>query len=178
MNSVILSKDGSINHNGQIVESVSLMFLPFTIELEDGYDLRSYFEMFKKYPLFADINDFFPSYLKQYDLCLGKKIYPENFDCLEFTKNVEMIGFPGEPRLEIFISFHGLIGNDSHEIKYVPLENLLNIPIKLGKLKHIIFGDKVDVFEFNTFFNLFEFIDGIAWELSFHGSPMQCQIRK
>ena len=45
-------------------------------------------------------------------------------------------------------------------------------------LKHVIFGDKVDVFEFDTFYNFFEFIDGIAWELSFHGAPAKCEIRR
>ncbi len=48
----------------------------------------------------------------------------------------------------------------------------------VGYLKHVIFGDKVDVFEFDTFYNFFEFIDGIAWELSFHGAPAKCEIRR
>ena len=50
------------------------------------------------------------------------------------------------------------------------------MPLKLGMLKHIIFGDKVDVFEFDTVFSLFEFIDGIVWELSFHGTPKECAL--
>ena len=47
---------------------------------------------------------------------------------------------------------------------------------KLGVLKHVIFGDKVDVFEFDTVFNLFEFIGGIIWELSFQGTPKECAL--
>jgi hypothetical protein len=58
------------------------------------------------------------------------------------------------------------------------LENLLDLPVKLGRLKHVIFGDRVDIFEFDTVYTLFEFIDGIAWELSFHGTPKQCEIRR
>jgi hypothetical protein len=58
------------------------------------------------------------------------------------------------------------------------LENLLDIKIKLGKLKHIVFGDQVDIFEFDTVYTLFEFIDGVAWALSFHGTPKQCEIRR
>jgi len=27
-------------------------------------------------------------------------------------------------------------------------------------------------------YTLFEFIDGIAWELGFHGTPKQCEIRR
>jgi hypothetical protein len=36
----------------------------------------------------------------------------------------------------------------------------------------------MDVFEFETVFTLFEFIDGIAWELSFHGTPDACDLRR
>ena len=38
--------------------------------------------------------------------------------------------------------------------------------------------DRVDIFEFDTVYTLFELIDGIAWELSFHGTPKQCEIRR
>ena len=52
----------------------------------------------------------------------------------------------------------------------------MDMPLKLGVLKHIVFGDKVDVFEFETVFNLFEFIEGIIWELSFQGTPKECTL--
>ena len=54
----------------------------------------------------------------------------------------------------------------------------VTMPVKLGKLKHMVLGDQVDIFEFETVFSLFEFIDGIAWELSFHGIPESCEIRR
>ena len=42
------------------------------------------------------------------------------------------------------------------------LENLLDMPLKLGRLRHIVFGDKVDTLEFETVYSLFEFIDGVV----------------
>ncbi len=89
-----------------------------------------------------------------------------------------MIGFPGIPHLEIYHSLHGLQGADFHEIKDFPLESLLDMPLRLGKLKHVVFGDKVDLFEFDTVFTLFELIDAIVWELSFHGTLLACEIRR
>ena len=50
------------------------------------------------------------------------------------------------------------------------------MPLRLGLLKHVVFGDRVDVFSFETVYTLFEFIDSIAWELSFHGTPRECKI--
>ncbi len=87
-----------------------------------------------------------------------------------------MIGFPGEPRLEIYHSLCGVRGAENLEIKSFHLESLLDMPLKLGVLKHIVFGDKVDMFEFDTVFNLFEFIEGIIWELSFQGTPKECAL--
>jgi hypothetical protein len=88
-----------------------------------------------------------------------------------------MIGFP-EKRLEIYTTFSGVYANEAYEIRSLQLDSLLDLPVKLGRLKHVIFGDPVDIFEFDTVFTLFEFIDGIAWELSFHVIPSQCEIRR
>jgi len=133
--------------------------------------------MFEKYPILEQLNTFFPAYRKQYIANPEKDCVYEGFTHLEFIKTVEMIGFPGEPRLEIYNSLKGVYGTEVSDIRSVSLDNLLDMPVRLGKLKHIVFGDKVDIFEFDTVFNLFEFIDGILWELSFQGTLMQCELR-
>lgn len=176
MNSVTLIKNGLIVHSGKPVEPDPLMYLGFMVELEEGYTLRSFFETLKKYPLLVNLNPFFSTFMKKYSECPESECHYEGFDCLEFSKTVEMVGFPGKPRLEIYNSFRGKKDKEALELKTVSLENILDLPVHLGNLRHVVFGDKVDIFEFETFFNLFEFIDGIAWELSFHGSPIQCEI--
>ena len=99
----------------------------------------------------------------------------EFIDHLEFSKTVEMIGFP-EKRLEIYSSIRGITRNEATEIRSLQLASLLDMHLKLGKLKHVVFGDRVDIFEFDTVFTLFEFIDGITWELSFHVTPEKCEL--
>ena len=177
MNNIKLINDGSIVCNEKVVEGIPLMFLGYAAELDDGYTLRSYFQMFEKYPLLEQLNAFFPSYKKQYSDSPESNCVYDGFTHLEFSKTAEMIGFPGKPRLEIYNSLRGVYGDEVMEIRSVPLENLLDMPVRLGKLKHVVFGDKVDIFEFETLFNLFEFIDGILWELSFQGTLMQCGLR-
>ena len=93
------------------------------------------------------------------------------------SKTIEMIGVP-EKRLEIYNSFSGVNGNEVFEIRSLQLDQLLDLTVTLGRLKHIIFGDRVDIFEFETVFTLFEFIDGIAWALSFQVIPTRCEIRR
>jgi hypothetical protein len=158
MNTVTLKRDGSILSDGKTVETDPLVCLGYQVDLNEDYILRSFFRMLEKHSLLAKLNVFFPSYMEQYLACPDDNCKTENIDYLELRKTVEMIGFPGQPRLEIYNSFQGTV--------------------KLGRLKHIVFGDKVDIFEFDTVFTLFEFIEGIAWELSFHVAPTECALRR
>ena len=177
MESITLKKDGSINQDGKTVNSVILNLLSSQIALEEGYSLRSFFEMLGKYSLFAQLSAFFPMYTEQYHGCPKDGCNAGFFDYLEFGKTVEMIGIP-DKRLEIYNSLVGLQDSETSEVRYMQLDSLLDVPLKLGKLKHIVFGDHVDIFEFDTVYTLFEFIDGIGWELSFHATPEQCELRR
>jgi hypothetical protein len=176
MNQITLLNDGSVIESNKIVPADSLMILGCQVELGQGYTLRSFFRMFEKYALLAKLDAFVADCMQRYRECPASHCTSDAIDHLEFYKTVEMIGFPGEPRLEIYHTLCGVRGTENQEIKSFHLESILDMPLKLGVLKHIVFGDKVDVFEFDTVFNLFDFIGGIIWELSFQGNPKECAI--
>jgi len=178
MNTVTLKNNGALFCDGKPVSDEPLMCLGMQIALDDGVTLRSVFRMIKQYPLLARLNAFFPTYIEQYRDAPSDGCTSDDFTHVEFSKTVEMIGFPGEPRLEIYNALKGEGDGAACEIRNYELENLLDMPLHLGKLRHIVFGDKVDQFEFGTVFTLFEFIDGIVWELSFHGTLRACALRR
>ena len=178
MNIITLIPGGKMIQDRNAVNDDPLRFLGFGVRLDEGYTLRSYFQMMETYPVLAKLNVFIPNYLEQVHKCPETGCVYDGFEHLEFSKTVEMIGYPGKPRLEIYHSLQGVSGTDIDPLKSSSLEGLLDMPVKLGKLKHVVMGDSVDVFEFETVFNLFEYIDGIAWELSFHGTPEACEIRR
>jgi len=177
MNAVTLKKDGTINLDGKTVATDALDLLSFQVALEEAYTLRSFFQMLDKYRLLSKLNAFFPSYIEQYHHCPKEECDAGRLDYLEFGKTVEMIGVP-DKRLEIYNSLFGVCASETAEIKSMQLAGLLDIPLKLGRLKHIVFGDRVDIFEFDTVYTLFEFIDGIGWQLGFHSTPEQCELRR
>lgn len=150
------------------------MFLSHPVDLDSGFTLRSFFRMVERYELLTKLSAFLPDCVSRYRACPAADCIIDAIDHLEFCKTIEMIGFPGTPRLEIYNSLNGVHHGQSCEIRMFALEHLLDMPVRLGVLKHVIFGDKVDVFEFETAFNLFEFIDGVVWEMSFHGTPKEC----
>jgi hypothetical protein len=176
MNRITLMRDGSILQDGKPVTFEPLICLSSGVDLDEGYTLRSWFQMFEEYSVLTDLNPFLPTLMEEYSSCPKSGCLFDGVDHFEFRKVVEMIGFPGEPRLEIYNSFKGLKNHDELDSRSVRMEYTLDMPVLLGKLKHVVFGDKADIFEFETVYSLFEFIDGIAWELSFFGAPTQCEI--
>jgi hypothetical protein len=178
MNTVTLSNSGLLLAEGKPVDSRPLIFLNAQVLLAEDCTLRSYFRMIAQYPIFFDLNAFFSTCMEYYRSCPASGCHDPSLDYLILTKTIEMIGFPGNPRLEIYHSLYGVQDTNLTEIRLFTLEMLLDAPLKLGKLKHVIFGDKMDMFEFDTVFTLFEFIDAIVWELSFHGSLLACDIRR
>lgn len=167
MNTITITKDGSVICNGKKAENEILPYLSYKVELEEGFTLRSYFKMIEQYPVLEKLNPFFSSFMQQYHISPETDSSSGYMDFLELSKTVEMIGYPGSPRLEVYNAFRGITGKEIIEIKFFQIQTLLNIPVKLGNLKHVVFGDKVDIFEFDTFYNFFEFIDGIAWVSAF-----------
>src|SRR5210317_1007900 len=107
MNAVTLKINGAIDHNGTRVQSNILSYLSSQIEIEAGYTLRSFFRMLDQYRLLIDLNTFFPECTKQYRQSPPQGCAAGAADYLEFSKTVEMIGFP-EKRLEIYNSFSGV----------------------------------------------------------------------
>ncbi len=178
MNTVTLTSQGILLADDRPVEGLPLACLGVQVCLADDCTLRSYFRLIETYPLLSELNPFFEASLEQYRQSPSSGCMEPSLSHLLLTKTVEMIGFPGKPRVEIYHSLYGVHEKGLLEIKEFPLETILDMPLKLGKLKHIVFGDKVDLFEFDTVFTLFEVIDAIVWELSFHGTLLACEIRR
>lgn len=177
MHEVSLKRDGTIQYNQSAVGSEVLKYLSYQIRLEEKYSLRSFFKMIEKYELLGKLNSFLPTGIEQYLSCPEQGCESVMIDYLEFSKTVEMIGYP-DRKLEIYSSIRGMLEKDAVEIRSLQLNSLLDMPLRLGRLKHVVFGDRVDIFEFDTVFTLFEFIDGITWDLSFHVIPEQCELRR
>lgn len=177
MNRVTLQADGHLVVDERPVAAKPMRYLGYQLQVDADCTLRSYFHLLKTYEPLNQLGDFFQILLEQYGRCPQQGCLWPDYSCLEFAKVVEMIGFPGDPRLEIYNALRGVKGQETEEIRALPLEVLADMPIRLGRLKHVVFGDRVDTFTFDTVYTLFEFIDGVAWELSFHGTPPECQIR-
>jgi len=179
MNIVRLQRNGTLIDRKAELTTDPLGYLGFRIELDTDVTLRSFFRMIDRYPVLGKLNAYSALFMAQFRNAPAAGNPPAGEGGLEFSKTVEMIGAPGDPRLEIYHTLQRTEadGRTTFALKSMPFEMLLDLPLRLGKLKHVVFGDQVDVFEFDTVFSLFEFIDGVSWELSFQGTPRECQLR-
>jgi hypothetical protein len=178
LETALLNGDGRLTRAGDLAVEDPLAVLGHALELDTGASLRSYFRMLLRYPLLTRTSPFLPDLLDQYGKLPAEGCRWADCHHLEFSKTVEMIGFPGDPKLEIYRSLTGRREGEQGrlDLKLVPLGMLLDMPLRLGRLRHVIFGDNIDTFEFDTVYTLFEFVDGVAWQLGFQSAPEACHI--
>lgn len=179
MDEVILEKDGTLrDHHGARIED-PLGALGARVVLAQGYSLRAFMRMLLAYPVLQRLSDFAPEFAAQYPSWPQGDCRPAGLDRLEFSRVVEMIGHPGPPRLEIYHVLRGALPDgEDMEIKGWQVEMLLDAPLALGQLRHVVFGDRVAEFRFETVCNLFDFYEGVLWQLAFHGTPRECALRR
>lgn len=179
MDEITLAADGLLLRPNGSRETDPLSALGARVLLGAGYTLRSFVRMLAAHPLLTRLSPFARELAEGLAAWPAAGCVPGGIERLELSKIVEIIGHPAPPRLEIYHVLRG-VGPDGRdeEIKSHPVETLLDLPLALGPLRHLVFGDRLDEFRFQTVCNLFEFQEGIGWQLAFHGAPVECALRR
>ena len=199
METVRLTRDGRLVGPGDVPVTDPLPALSLAISLEEGCTLRSFFLMLRRYPDLLKLSEFLPAVLADAEKCPVSGCLSDDISLLAVGKTMELIGFPGEPRAELYLWLRGLAAPSggavppsldaeqpgvflaglmeaNREIRFTPLEILLDTPLFLAGLKHVVLGDVDRSLFCETRFTLFEVVDGLAWEFGFRGGSQQCSI--
>ncbi len=201
METVRLTRDGRLVGPGDVPVTDPLPALSLAISLEEGCTLRSFFLMLRRYPDLPRLSEFLPAVLTDAEKCPASGCLSDEISLLAVGKTMELIGFPGEPRAELYLWLRGLAAPSggaapsaldaeaeqpgiflaglmgaNREIRFIPLEILLDTPLFLAGLKHVVLGDVDRSLFCETRFTLFEVVDGLAWEFGFRGGSQQCSI--
>lgn len=177
MEKLLLTKNGKILKRGQAVQGNPLALLSGLVELEPGFTLASFFRMIAAHKAFLQLSDVLETLLSMAVAVESGSPRIEDIEGLVFYKTIAMKGFPGKPGVEIYNSLKGVRGDEILGLKFFQMDSLLEHELHLGALKHVIFGDGQDMFSYDTFYSLYELIDGVSWEMSFNFNPLQCSIR-
>jgi len=177
MDPLMIHEDGTLTQRDKPLKGSVLSSLSGPVTLGPGTCLYSFFRMLDRYPVLTQISEMLPALARICQKAAPGQTTPE-LERLLFYKTVEITGFPGPASLNIYHSLRGEAGGEIRELKFFHLETLLDLPLGLGRLNHIVFGDTEDSLQFDTHYTLFELVEGIAWELSFNFNPLECSIRR
>lgn len=178
MNKITIKPDGRLHTEESGEPREALACLSLAVQLEKATTLRSLFRMLDFYPSIQVISPYIPECRTKYSEAPEKDCCTPALDGVEVSKTIEMIGFPDEPRLDVFISVNGTAGKARLRIDDFAYADLLDLPLKRGMLNHRVFGDRVSAMEFETEITLFEMVDGVFWALSFRNEPRTCALRR
>jgi hypothetical protein len=176
MDKVLLTSEGMILKKERSVTGNVFSLLSHTVELAPKFTLASFFSMVSRYPELKKLSPLLDTFLK---MAGGGNqfVKTREIENLVFFKTIAMKGFPGKPAIQIYNCLKGIKEGQTHTLKFFQMESLLEHELILGDLKHVIFGDGQDKFTYETFYSLFELIEGITWEMSFNFNPLECSIR-
>ncbi|AGW13522.1 hypothetical protein [Megalodesulfovibrio gigas] len=179
MQRVDITPDGCLLVDGRPFAQDPLILLGEAVTLEEGFTLGSWFRMIQLHTDFVRLSQFLPALLQA--AAQGKGPMPPDCDRLELVRTVELVGHPGPARLDMYTSLIG-VHNDTPSqevpIKHIPPASLWDAPFRLGRCRHMVLGDRFAEFVFETVFTLFELIEAVAWQLSFHGASAECALRR
>ena len=178
MEKIFIDSSGQISENGKKHTGSVLRLLGKPVELASDFTLRSFFLMISLYPELKGLSEILESLLEIISKHEALSFKDDSIESLEFFKTIEIQGFPGKPKLTVYNSLKGISDKELKDLKFFHLETLLDHKLSLGLLKHIVFGDTEDVFQYETVYTLFELVDGVAWALSFNFNPLECSIRR
>ena len=172
-------------------DSEILSYLGESVELEEGFTLRSYFYLLIMHSSLQLLDMFSTDYVEEFTKCPSKGCLfdDDEISYLSLSRivNYENLGFreneEDDWRIEDCIDFSGVGEESAYAIEFSPLDKLLDYEIKIDPAVISIEqpGDLTDYEDLtekyqdfrgkDNNFTLFEFVKSIIWELSFCGTP-------
>lgn len=177
MDGVQLCADGRLFVDDRAFAGDALNLLGFALTLDPDCTLASVFRLVRRFPDLARLSEFWA-------ILLPSGVDPDNpppaaLDQLVVVKSVEIIGVPAPPRVDVHTAVRGFMGGSPvGELKAWPVPVLLGVPLVLGDLTHSLLGDAFIEMRFAAVFTLFEVLDALAFQLSFHGAPSECAVKR
>jgi len=178
MERVTVTASGVLVCGGQRAPAPALRLMGRPVDLESGVTLSSIAALFHTYPQLLDISPFAPAFQDTFSCDTSSQPADPSSHTLELYRTIEMQGYPGTPRVLIFLTLKVHDGSGYHPLDLFSSEALQFMPLSLGKLRHTVFGDTLDSELFDTDYTLFDVLDSLMWELSFYTDKSQCGLRR
>ena len=163
MDAIRLHSDGTLSS-----EAPFAGLLRMRLELDGDVTLRSFFRLLKRNPLARELVPGLGDALAEAEAC------PE---ALRLGKRVELTGFPGTPRVDVYLAVEG-VGDELPELRFFRLRDMLDTPLQTGTARHVLLGETATALDAETSFTVFDLLEGMGWELGFQGGSLTCNLKE
>ena len=147
------------------------------LELDGDVTLRSFFRLLKRNPLARELVPGLGDALAEAEACPASGCRYPDLEALRLGKRVELTGFPGTPRVEVYLAVEG-VGDGLPELRFFRLRDMLDAPLKMGTARHVLLGETAAALDAATSFTVFDLLEGIGWELGFQGGSLTCNLKE
>ena len=161
MDAIRLHSDGTLSS-----EAPFAGLLRMRLELDGDVTLRSFFRLLKRNPLAREL---VPG--------LGDGCRYPGLEALRLGKRVELTGFPGTPRVDVYLAVEG-VGDELPELRFFRLRDMLDTPLQTGTARHVLLGETATALDAETSFTVFDLLEGMGWELGFQGGSLTCNLKE
>jgi len=191
MNKVIAKSDGKLqirkeiyDDNGKVEHVLCsniepekvLQYLWRDIILSNSFTLRDWFKLIINYPELQKLNEYFHSFIEEFNNSPKSGCIPNEFSILGLVKRVGVEKLKEKTEVEVYVSIDGLPNDDSgrkYGISFCKLSEILDAKIILDNAHVYLMEDDTIQMDMNpgTSYSLYDLIHSIIFELSFYGTP-------
>ena len=122
MDAIRLHSDGTLSS-----EAPFAGLLRMRLELDGDVTLRSFFRLLKRNPLARELVPGLGDALVEAEACPASGCRYPGLEALRLGKRVELTGFPGTPRVDVYLAVEG-VGDELPELRCFRLRDLLVTP--------------------------------------------------
>ena len=172
MDTIRLRADGTLSSDATFAG-----LLRMKLEIDEDATLRSFFRLLRRCPLAREVAPGLAEALEEAEACPPAGCRYPGLEALRLAKRVELSGFPGAPRVDVYLAVEG-VGDDLPELRFFRLRDMLDTPLRTGRARHVLLGEAASELDAETSFTLFDLLEGMGWELGFQGGSLTCNLKE
>ena len=156
MDAIRLHSDGTLSS-----EAPFAGLLRMRLELDGDVTLRSFFRLLKRNPLARELVPGLGDALAEAEACPASGCRYPGLEALRLGKRVELTGFPGTPRVDVYLAVEG-VGDELPELRFFRLRDMLDTPLQTGTARHVLLGETATALDAETSFTVFDLLEGMV----------------
>ena len=114
MDTIRLRADGTLSSDAPFAG-----LLRMKLEIDEDATLRSFFRLLRRCPLAREVAPGLAEALEEAEACPPAGCRYPGLEALRLAKRVELSGFPGAPRVDVYLAVEG-VGDDLPELRFFP----------------------------------------------------------